>query len=46
MPTLALNILGPMTILRDGREVVLPSSKKTRALLAHLATGDRPARRG
>lgn len=45
MPTLALNILGPMTILRDSREVVLPSSKKTRALLAYLATGDRPMRR-
>jgi len=45
MPTLALNILGPMTMVRGGQDVVLPSSKKTRALLAYLATSDRPARR-
>lgn len=45
MPTLALNILGPMTMVRGGHEVVLPSSKKTRALLAYLATSDRATRR-
>lgn len=40
-----LRLLGPMTLLRDGREIALPASKKTRALLAYLAASDRPVRR-
>ena len=32
-----VRMLGPLTILRDGRTVALPASRKVRALLAYLA---------
>lgn len=44
-PALALNLIGAMAMKRDGVEVPLPASKKTRALLAYIATSDRPIRR-
>jgi len=40
-----LNLLGPMRLRRDGTDVTLPSSRKTRALLAFLAVTGRPVRR-
>jgi pimeloyl-ACP methyl ester carboxylesterase/DNA-binding SARP family transcriptional activator len=40
-----LRLLGPMALLRDGRPVPLPASRKTRALLAYLAVSGRPERR-
>ena len=39
---LVLNCLGPMTLLADGAARPLPSSRKTRALLAFLALEPRP----
>ena len=42
---LALRLLGEMAVLRDGRAVDLPRSRKTRALLAYLALSTRPRRR-
>lgn len=37
---LELRLLGELRLYRDGREIALPPSKKTRALLAYLvATG-------
>jgi TolB-like protein/DNA-binding SARP family transcriptional activator len=42
---LRLRILGEMRIERDGIELELPPSKKTRALLAYLALTGRPHRR-
>lgn len=33
---IAIRILGPLTIARDGVEIVLPASRKVRALLAYL----------
>ena len=35
-PNLRLQLLGPVTLWRDGERVVLPSSRKLRALLAFL----------
>lgn len=40
-----LRLLGPMALLRDGRPVALPASRKTRALLAYLAVSGKPERR-
>ncbi|HTU10277.1 MAG TPA: alpha/beta fold hydrolase [Allosphingosinicella sp.] len=40
-----LRLLGPMALVRDGRPVALPASRKTRALLAYLAVSGRPERR-
>lgn len=40
-----LRLLGPMALVRDGRPVALPASRKTRALLAYLAVRSRPERR-
>lgn len=40
-----LLLLGPMRLLRDGMEMPLPASRKTRALLAYLALAGRPVRR-
>jgi DNA-binding SARP family transcriptional activator/pimeloyl-ACP methyl ester carboxylesterase len=40
-----LRLLGPMALLRDGRPVPLPASRKTRALLAFLAVSGKPERR-
>ena len=42
---LALSLLGPITLRRDGAVVTLPPSRKTRALLGYLATVGRPVRR-
>ncbi|CAM3312866.1 hypothetical protein [Halomonas lysinitropha] len=42
MNTLTLNVLGDLEVVRDGRVLTLPPSKKTRALLAYLAMSDRP----
>lgn len=44
-PSLSLKLLGTMALARDGSNLPLPASKKTRALLAFLATADRPVRR-
>ena len=40
-----LRLLGPMALLRDGRPLALPASRKTRALLAYLAVSGKPERR-
>ena len=44
-PALALRLLGPLTIVRDGRALALPASRKARALIAYLALGPRPLAR-
>jgi pimeloyl-ACP methyl ester carboxylesterase/DNA-binding SARP family transcriptional activator len=44
-PALALKLIGAMALMRGGRDVPLPASRKTRALLAYVATSDRPVRR-
>ena len=45
MASLQIKVLGELAVLRDGHEVALPSSKKTRALLAYLAVINRRQRR-
>jgi pimeloyl-ACP methyl ester carboxylesterase/DNA-binding SARP family transcriptional activator len=40
-----ISLLGELRITRDGRQLDLPPSKKTRALLAYLVLTDRPHRR-
>ena len=42
---LQIKVLGELAVLRDGEQIVLPASKKTRALLAYLAVVNRPQRR-
>ena len=42
---LDLDLVGPISLRRDGEPVALPSSRKTRALLGYLAAIGRPARR-
>lgn len=42
---LQIRLLGEITVLRDTQELVLPPSKKTRALLAYLAVVGRRQRR-
>src|SRR5690606_27363936 len=42
---LELRMLGELEVLRAGRAVALPQSKKTRALLAYLVLTDREHRR-
>ncbi|MFK3863392.1 alpha/beta fold hydrolase [Pseudoalteromonas rhizosphaerae] len=42
---LTINMLGELKILRDGEPLTLPTSKRTRALLAYLAFTSRPHRR-
>lgn len=42
---LALTLVGPITLKRDGETLTLPSSKKTRALLGYLAAIGKPVRR-
>jgi DNA-binding SARP family transcriptional activator len=37
-----VRLLGEVEVLRDGRAVPLPASKKTRALLGYLAVTERP----
>lgn len=43
---LRLRMLGPLTIVRDGVKLALPTSRKARALLAYLAIAPRPVGRG
>ncbi|WP_317931098.1 alpha/beta fold hydrolase [Halioxenophilus sp. WMMB6] len=43
--TLTINLLGELTLARDGQPISLPASKRTRALLAYLALTARPHRR-
>jgi DNA-binding SARP family transcriptional activator len=42
---LHIRLLGEITVLRETEQLVLPPSKKTRALLAYLAMVGRPQRR-
>lgn len=42
---LQIKVLGELVVLRDAHEVILPPSKKTRALLAYLAVVNRRQRR-
>ncbi|WP_428410034.1 alpha/beta fold hydrolase [Hyphococcus sp.] len=44
-PTLAIDLIGPIAVRRNGEPVALPQSKKTRALLAYLALNEGPQRR-
>lgn len=44
-PALRLQMLGALTIFRDGRAIALSSSRKVRALLAYLALAPRPVTR-
>ena len=44
-PDLAVRLLGPLAITRDGVPVVLPASRKLRALLAYLALAPHPVSR-
>src|ERR1019366_4961625 len=42
-PSLEIRVLGELEVLRDGKAVALPASKKTRALLGYLVlAGSRP----
>jgi predicted ATPase/DNA-binding SARP family transcriptional activator len=43
--SLEIRLLGKLEVLRDGRALPLPPSKKTRALLAYLAARARPETR-
>lgn len=45
MPELRITLLGDFALDRDGEEILLPASKKTRALLAYLIVTARPQRR-
>ncbi|ACG77490.1 adenylate/guanylate cyclase/hydrolase, alpha/beta fold family protein [Phenylobacterium zucineum HLK1] len=40
-----LQLLGPLTVRRDGAAELLPASRKTRALLAYLTISGKPERR-
>jgi len=42
---LSLRLLGEIELVRDGKPLALPQSKKTRALLAYLALNRGPHRR-
>jgi DNA-binding SARP family transcriptional activator len=42
---IAIAMLGPLAIWRDGVRVILPTSRKARALLAYLALAPRPVSR-
>ncbi|HET9990767.1 MAG TPA: hypothetical protein VFQ65_19690, partial [Kofleriaceae bacterium] len=39
---LEIRLIGELVVARDGASIVLPASKKTRALLAYLAATGRP----
>lgn len=43
---LRLRLLGPMEVMRDGRPLALPPSRKVRALVAYLAAQPRARARG
>ena len=40
--TIEIHLFGELAVVRDGHAIVLPASKKTRALLAYLAATARP----
>ena len=42
---LQIKVLGELAVVREAQEIVLPASKKTRALLAYLALANRRQRR-
>jgi hypothetical protein len=42
---LTIRLLGELAVLRNGEPLALPSSKKTRALLAYLVATGRPHER-
>ena len=42
---LAIDLLGPLQVRREGQALAMPASRKTRALFAYLAASDRPQRR-
>ena len=44
-PPLAIDLIGPLAVRRNGECAALPQSKKTRALLAYLALNPGPQRR-
>ncbi len=44
-PVLAIRLLGPLTISRDGLSLPLPASRKARALIGYLALQSRPPTR-
>ena len=44
-PPLAIDLVGPIAVRRNGEPVTLPQSKKTRALLAFLVLNRGPQRR-
>jgi DNA-binding SARP family transcriptional activator len=44
-PSLELRLLGPLKLLRDGRAVTLPPSRKVKALLAYLVVAPGPVPR-
>ena len=44
-PRVAIRLLGTLRVLRDGREVPLPTSRKARSLLAYLVMARRPVHR-
>ena len=44
-PSLHVRMLGPLTITRNGRTLVLPASRKVRALVAYLALAPVPVAR-
>lgn len=44
-PALCLQLLGPLAVLRRGRRLPLPASRKVRGLLAYLALTPRPLQR-
>ena len=44
-PSLQLQMLGPLTIRREGVPVALPASRKARALLAYLSLASQPVTR-
>lgn len=44
-PAIRIRMLGPLAIERDGSPLVLPASRKVRALFAHLALAPRPLAR-
>ena len=45
MSDLNISVLGELQVTREGANVSLPQSRKTRALLAYLAVVGRPQRR-
>jgi len=46
MIPLEIHVLGALRVLRRGRPVALPASRKVRALLAYLALAQKPVARG